>query len=428
MIDVISLRTEGLGDSTYLVLYAGRAIVVDPQRDIERFLDRLGDHQPRWVLETHLHNDYVSGGLSLARQTGAELVMPASAAPVFRHTPAFHGEDLIDGDITIRPLHTPGHTPEHTSYVIIAEGEERAVFTGGSLLVGSAGRSDLLGPDRADSLARLQYGSVNRLARLPEQTGLYPTHGAGSFCTAAAAGDSTSTIGDERRTNPVLSHPDEDSFVASHLSDLEPYPDYYARMGPINLSGPPALPDDSPPRIALADIEPGTPVVDTRPADEFAAGHLPGALNIPLTDQFGTWFGWLLDEDVRPVLVTAGTEATAEAVSQLARLGIDGLPGVVETAESGGPSRTRTARRSDLAGADQILDVRSPLERADTAPDRTVHRYLPDLRSGLPPEIDPAAPVWVVCATGFRSAIAASMLQAQGVDAIPVLDAGVDDL
>src|SRR5690606_33493882 len=231
--------------------------------------------------------------------------------------------------------------------VIIAEGQERAVFTGGSLLVGSAGRSDLLGSDRADSLARLQYGSVTRLARLPAQTGLYPTHGAGSFCTAAAAGDSTSTIGEEKRTNPVLSHPDEDSFVASHLSDLEPFPDYYARMGPINLSGPPPLPDGFPPRLDLADVEPGTPVVDTRPADEFAAGHLPGALNIPLTDQFGTWFGWLLDGDVRPVLVTDGTEATAEAVTQLARLGVDGLPAAARSCSWpawGGPAYPACAR------------------------------------------------------------------------------------
>jgi hydroxyacylglutathione hydrolase len=427
VIDIISFRTEGLGDSTYLVLYAGSAIVVDAQRDIDRFLDRLDHHQPRWVLETHLHNDYVSGGLSLARRTGAELVLPAAAAPAFRHTPAFHGEDLVDDDVTIRPLHTPGHTPEHTSYVLIVEGEEKAVFSGGSLLVGSAGRSDLLGPDRADSLARLQYGSVNRLARLPDRTGLYPTHGAGSFCTAAAAGDSTSTIGEEKRTNPVLSHPDEDAFVASHLSGLEPYPDYYARMAPINLAGPPALGDVSPPQLTLDDLEEGTPVVDTRTADDFAAGHLPGALNIPLSDQFGTWFGWLLDPDVRPVLVTTDSGASTEAVTQLARLGIDGLPGVVEGSRAG-TVQTHTGRISDLSPDDQILDVRSPEERSQTAPDGTVHRYLPDLRQGPPAGIDTGSPVWVVCATGFRSAIAASMLQAQGIAAIPVLDGGVDDL
>jgi hydroxyacylglutathione hydrolase len=427
VIDIISFRTEGLGDSTYLVLYAGRAIVVDPQRDIDRFLDRLDHHQPRWVLETHLHNDYVSGGLSLARRTGAELVLPAAAAPAFRHTPAFHGEDLVDDEVTIRPLHTPGHTPEHTSYVLIVEGEEKAVFSGGSLLVGSAGRSDLLGPDRADSLARLQFGSVNRLARLPDQTGLYPTHGAGSFCTTAAAGDSTSTIGEEKRTNPVLSHPDEAAFVASQLSGLEPYPDYYARMAPINLAGPPALGDVSPRQLTLDDLEEGTPVVDTRTADDFAAGHLPGALNIPLSDQFGTWFGWLLDPDVRPVLVTADSGATTEAVTQLARLGIDGLPGVVEGSRAGSV-QTRTGRISDLSPDDQILDVRSPGERSQAAPDGTVHRYLPDLRQGPPVGIDTGSPVWVVCATGFRSAIAASMLQGQGIDAIPVLDGGVDDL
>ncbi len=239
MIDVVTFRTEGLGNSTYLLTFDGMALLVDPQRDIDRFLSALGTAELRWVVETHLHNDYVSGGLSAARETGAELVLPASAAPAFRHTPAFHHEELSEGDLVLRPVHTPGHTPEHTSYVVSVDGRDLAVFSGGSLLVGSAGRSDLLGDDRAETLARLQYRSVRTLGRLPAETALYPTHGAGSFCTVSSVSSNTSTVGREMRDNPVLAHDDEESFVKAHLAGLQPYPSYYARMGPINLAGPP---------------------------------------------------------------------------------------------------------------------------------------------------------------------------------------------
>ena len=215
-----NVRTPGLGDNTYVLVHEGIGVVVDPQRDFDRFESILNETGAglRFVLETHLHNDYISGGRDLARSAGGELVVPAGAAPVFRHRPAFHHEYLDGGPLVIRPIHTPGHTPEHTSYLVVIDEEPVALFSGGSLLVGSAGRPDLLGFDRADSLARLQYRSVNRLAELPESVGLYPTHGAGSFCTSSGAGALTSTIGQEKKTNPVLTYPDEDSFVAGQLS------------------------------------------------------------------------------------------------------------------------------------------------------------------------------------------------------------------
>ena len=224
--DITTFRTDGLGDSTYLLTHDGGGVVVDPQRDVERFERAIADAGIRLthVLETHIHNDYLSGGRELARRTGARLVLPAAAGAAFDHSPAFHKEDLLGGPVVIRPLHTPGHTPEHMSYVILVEGDIAAVFSGGSLLVGSAGRTDLLGGDRADQLARLQYMSVHRLAELPDETGLYPTHGEGSFCTASGAGRSVSTIGMERRTNPVLSYPDADAFAAGQLAGLQPSP------------------------------------------------------------------------------------------------------------------------------------------------------------------------------------------------------------
>lgn len=197
--DVMSFRTPGLGDQTYLLTYDGKGVLVDPQRDIDRFLAVAAerDIELRFVLETHLHNDYVSGGEQAARRAGAELVLPAAAAAAYPHTPAFHLEDIKADGLTVRPIHTPGHTPEHTSYLMLVDGEPVALFSGGSLLVASAGRPDLLGQPRARTLARLQHGSLHRLAGLPRNIGLYPTHGEGSFCTASGAGRFISTIGDE---------------------------------------------------------------------------------------------------------------------------------------------------------------------------------------------------------------------------------------
>ena len=273
--EIHSVRTPGLGDTTYVLIEDGQAIVVDPQRDIDRFEEVLSstDAELRYVLETHVHNDYISGGRDLAKKAGGELVLPSGAAPVFRHRPAFHNENLNGGHLTVKPIHTPGHTPEHMSYLILIEDEPVAVFSGGSLLVGSAGRSGLLGDERADTLSRLQHGSVNRLASLPDEVGLYPTHGAGSFCRSSGAGNTTSTIGAEKATNPVLNYVSEDAFVAGELSGLVPFPSYYQYMGPMNIAGTSSLQgfdvasiDES----AYAEISPEVTVVDARPKTEFA--------------------------------------------------------------------------------------------------------------------------------------------------------------
>jgi hydroxyacylglutathione hydrolase len=275
--EVVAVSTPGLGDMSYLLVHDGRAVVVDPQRDIDRFVAVAGDHDAeiRWVLETHLHNDYISGGKTLATRSGAELVLPAGAGAAFDYAPAFHNEDMAEGDLTVRPLHTPGHTPEHVSYLVLLEGEPVAVFSGGSLLVGAAGRTDLLGEDRARQLARLQWGSITRLAALPDDTGLYPTHGAGSFCSASVAGPSTSTIGAERTTNPLLSLAGAEEFADHQLSGLEPYPSYYARMGPINLQGPPALAAQEVPELGRRRIR--TPHLRGRSGRRASQGSLrPG--------------------------------------------------------------------------------------------------------------------------------------------------------
>jgi hydroxyacylglutathione hydrolase len=428
---VHSVRTEGLGDTTYILTYDGLAVVVDPQRDIDRFeevLDASGADL-RLVLETHVHNDYVSGGRDLAKKTGAELVMPAAAAPAFRHRPAFHYEDIGLGDLAVRPIHTPGHTPEHTSYLVAIDGAERILFSGGSLLVGSAGRSDLLGMDRADTLARLQYGSVNRLARLPDPVELFPTHGAGSFCTTTGASSLSSTIGEERLTNPVLAYEDEDAFVDGQLGALVPYPSYYAHMGRINLAG---LDE---PRLDIPDlgeIPADVTVVDARPQRDYAAGHLPGSLGVELRDSFGTWIGWITEHNTPIVLVMNEDQHVGEAVRQLARIGYDDIRGVVRPSSL---DMTESYRLVDLAsfteaatnGA-QVLDVRAPNEWSEGVIDDSVLTYVPDLVERTPQGLDGDSPVWLVCETGFRAGIAASVLQHRGFDPIVLTDKGATDV
>lgn len=242
--DLVSFRTPGLGDQTYLLIHEGKGVLVDPQRDIDRFLAVAAerDIDLRFVLETHLHNDYVSGGEQAALRTGAELVLPAAAAAAYPHTPAFHQEEIKGGGLTIRPIHTPGHTPEHTSYLVLIDGQPAALFSGGSLLVASAGRPDLLGPERARTLAKLQYGSLRRLAGLPRELGLYPTHGEGSFCTASGAGRFTSTIGDELNSNPLLKVSDMEKLADQLLAAPCPSQPFTATWAPRTPSACPRCP------------------------------------------------------------------------------------------------------------------------------------------------------------------------------------------
>ena len=429
-LSIETIRTKGLGDSTYVLFHEGVAIIVDPQRDIDRFEEALHTTgaELRMVIETHIHNDYISGGLDLSRKTGAELLMPAGAAPVFRHRPAFHNEDIDLGALTVRPLHTPGHTPEHTSYVVVVDGRAEAVFSGGSLLVGSAGRTDLLGEERAESLARLQYGSVNRLAELADPVGLYPTHGAGSFCTTRRAGTTTSTIGTEKRSNPVLGYEDEDSFVKGQLAGLVPYPSYYRHMGPINLTGAPEADLMVP---VLDQIPSGVTVVDARPKHRFAEGHLPGAVGIELRDSFGTWVGWLTDHNSPLVLIMDEDQDPQEATRQLARIGYDDIRGVARNPSEGLVS-FRTVGPDEYAEAasagGQILDVRAPNEWETGFVEGAILSYLPHLAQTTPPGLDPSSPVWVACGSGYRASIAAGILQDRGFEPVVLATGGVTDV
>ncbi len=440
IMEVTAIRTDGLGDSTYLLTHDGTGVIVDPQRDVARFERAIAESgtEPAFVLETHIHNDYVSGGRELARRVGAQLVIPAAAGVAFDHLPAFHTEDLVAGEMVIRPIHTPGHTPEHMSYAVLLDGRMRTVFSGGSLLVGSAGRTDLLGDERARQLARLQYHSVRRLAELPDETYLYPTHGEGSFCTASGAGRHTSTIGTEKRTNPVLAHADREAFASAQLSALEPFPSYYAHMGPINLLGPDPFPTGEVREIQWSEAPTGTNLVDIRPRSDYTAGHVPGSLGLEFSDQVGVWAGWLLPFN-SPICVVANRDQDVRRVfRQLRRIGFDNVVGVMYgvdgwVAAGGDLSSNRVRTPVDLAsaageGGIQILDVRSPGEWESARIDGSLHRYLPDLSIGLPAGLDVTKEVWVVCGSGYRATASVSALEGAGLAPVVVTPGGVLDV
>jgi rhodanese-related sulfurtransferase len=322
------------------------------------------------------------------------------------------------------------------SYLVLIDGKPMAVFSGGSLLVGSAGRSDLLGKERADSLARLQYISVNRLAALPDETGLYPTHGAGSFCTTSTAASDTSTIGQEKKTNPVLGYRDEDSFVESQLSGLVPFPSYYKFMGPANVAG--AKPFDV---FDISDIseeaferlESEVTVLDARPRADFAGSHLPGSVAVELRDDFGVWAGWVLPYNTPLVLVINPDQDREEAIRQLARIGFDDVRGFISNLTDWS-QHLDSYQLTNLAGfitavteGAQVLDVRAPNEWREGSVRGSTLMYAPDVINQTPADLDPEHPVWVVCGTGYRANITASVLESRGYQPIVLTEGGVTE-
>jgi len=437
--EIHSFRTPGLGDQTYLLEHEGKAILVDPQRDISRFLDEAAarDLELRFVLETHLHNDYVSGAEQAALRTGAELVLPAAAAAAYRYTPAFHLEEIQGNDgLTIRPLHTPGHTPEHTSYLILLDGKEIAVFSGGSLLVGSAGRPDLLGLERAETLARLQHQSLHRLAALPGEVELLPTHGEGSFCTSSGAGLYTSTIADEVASNPLLQITDPDEMAKEMLRLPMPIPGFYRYMGPTNTLGVAPMPESTKPVLTLDGFDrDAVNVLDMRPRQRQATGLVPGSVGIEMATDFASWAGWLLPYNEPVAIVADADQDVDEAIVQLAQIGFDSVVGVVTDLPDGGLGPGFTLVDLDQAiklvnEGVQVLDVRMPSELEQVRLPGAVERFVPDVfEHGAPAQLDRTAPVLVACAGGRRAAIAASRLVIDGFSDVRVLTgAGVPDL
>ncbi len=435
MAEVLPIETPTLGDRSYLVHDGRVAVVVDPQRDTDRITALAGREGVRitHVAETHIHNDYVSGGLPLSHATGAAYLVNGADPVRFAREPVGDGDVIeVSPSMRLRVIATPGHTFSHLSYVLTAGDETTGVFTGGSLLFGSTGRPDLLGPAHTVTLARAQHASARRLAgELPDSAQVFPTHGFGSFCAATQAQASASTIGREKKVNAALTL-GEEAYVETLLAGLDAYPAYYALMGPANLAGP-AGPDLSPPAPAAPEqirrrIAAGEWVVDLRDRVAFAAGFVPGTFSFPLDGSFASYLGWILPWGTPLTLLGETPEQVAEAQRELARIGIDRLA----AAAAGGPgqwsggaplARIRLARFGDLAAAGRkvtVLDVRRDLEWAAGHVAGAVHIPFSDLpaRTG---EI-PAGEVWVYCRTGYRAMVAASILAAAGRHVVSIDD------
>jgi hydroxyacylglutathione hydrolase len=436
-VEVVAIDTPALGDRSYLAHDGEVAAVVDPQRDIDRVLALAAARGVRitHVFETHLHNDYVTGGLALARATGSAYHVNGADQVAFDRLPADDGDVIeVSPVMRVRVLATPGHTFTHLSYALEAAGRAHAVFTGGSLLYGSTGRPDLLGRAHAGELAHAQFASARRLAaELPEDADVYPTHGFGSFCSATQSEGSSSTIGRERRVNPALIL-DEDRYVRELLAGLDAFPAYYAHMGPANAAGP-SGPDLSPPRRADAAevrrrIQAGEWVVDLRARRAFAAGHLPGTLSFDLDGSFATYLGWLIPWGTPLTLLGHTPEQVAEAQRELVRIGID-RPAAAATGRPGqwaGGQPLRSYPVADFADLEAtrhhrpivILDVRRDSEWDASHIAGALHIPVHQLPSRLADV--PAGEVWVHCEAGYRASIAASFLDAAGRTVVAVDD------
>ncbi|SDQ15295.1 Glyoxylase, beta-lactamase superfamily II [Actinopolyspora saharensis] len=439
------IATSSLGDRSYLATDGEMAVVVDPQRDVDRFLAAAGRLNVRiaLVLETHVHNDYVSGGLELARLTGADYGVAAADEVPFAHMP------LADGDVVelsermrVRAVATPGHTYHHLSYVLEGEQGPVGVFTGGSLLFGTTGRTDLVGQQHSHELARHQHASARKLVEiLPDGAQIWPTHGFGSFCSASQTSGDSATIGEQREINPALTLA-EGEFVEQMLSGLDAYPAYYAHMGVRNTSGPEPLdlrtPSRATPEELKRRLEAGEWVVDLRSRTAYVDSHLAGTVSLGLDGPMATWLGWMIDWGAPITLLGESREQVGQAQRELARIGIDTFSAAATgqpeelAAETGQLSSTTSAAFADLAAVrdgrgdglpevDVVLDVRTNNEWQSSHIVGAVHIPLYELKDRL--DEVPAGTVWVHCGSGYRATAAASLLEHAG--RTPVL---IDDL
>ncbi len=447
-------RIEGLGHLSTLVAdeSAGVAAIVDPRRDVDIYLEaaRAADLRISHVVETHLHNDYVSGGRDLAALTGATHVIGAGAQLGHDHHPAADGDAFDVGSIRFRTLDTPGHTPEHVSYSVadLSRADEPfLLLTGGSLLVGAVGRTDLLGADNARPFAAAMYRSLHDVVLTHEDSVMvYPTHGAGSLCSTGIASTSWSTVGFERRHDPLLAPMEIDAFARALLAGQPTFPRYFARMRPINQAGPrllggvvPAIEPLAGDRLEAA-LAGGAVIVDTRRPEAHAAAHIPGSLSIPAGSSFGTWLGWVVDAETPVVLLVDGVEDLDDLSRQAMRIGYEATAGYVE----GGLAAWRRSGRSVEVGrpydvdalaaglarggpdAPFVIDVRQPSEFEAGHVPGSIHigtGELPGRLDALPRDREIAT----ICASGYRASVAASLLRASGFQHVVAVRGGLPD-
>jgi hydroxyacylglutathione hydrolase len=435
---------EGLGNSAYVVeLGDGRALVIDPARDPTPYLElaRWRRLQIAYAAETHLHADFLTGSRELAAADGGQILAPRASRLGFAHQGLEDGEEVDLGGLTLRVLATPGHAPEHVSYLLLDGARPAAVFSGGALLVGTVARTDLAGPELTEPLARAAYRSLHgRLLSLPDELAVYPTHGAGSFCAAPAGDQRTTTVGAERRHNRLLAASDEDTFVTELLASFGSYPPYFLRLRERNRVGPELLSADWRilPLLSTGQVQQhlagGGVLVDARPVTAFAAGHIPGALSIALRPAFASWLGWLVD-DTRPlVFVLDDEQDRGELARQCRTIGYDHLAGELAGGMAAWRATGLTEVRVPLVEAGQldhrhgvVLDVRQASEVAGGHLPGALTVELGALAGDRLPAQLPEGPVAVMCSHGQRAMTAASLLERAGRRDLQVVVGGVDD-
>jgi hydroxyacylglutathione hydrolase len=444
---------EGLGHLSTLIAdeSAGVAAVVDPRRDVDVYLDaaRSGRLRITHVVETHLHNDYVSGGRELAALTGASHVIGSGAELRHEHQPVRDGETFDLGSLRFRTLATPGHTPEHVSYAVADRSradEPSLMLTGGSLLVGAVGRTDLLGASNAVPYAAQMHRSLHEVVlRHEDSVAVFPTHGRGSLCSTNIASTTWSTIGYERRHDPLLAPMEVDAFARALLAGQPSVPRYFARMRPTNQAGPRLLggvvPMPRPMSVeeAAQALDTGALLIDLRSPAEHVVAHVPGSLSIPAGSSFGTWLGWVVPDPDRPIVLLLGSEAEWDgAIRQALRIGFESIVGYVHGgfgawAEAGRPREAGgaleaagLARLLSSGGAEAplVIDVRQASEyEAGHVPGAIPIGAgdLPDRLDSLPRD----RPIATICASGYRASVAASLLRGAGFPRVAWVAGGV---
>jgi hydroxyacylglutathione hydrolase len=424
---VEAVRAAELGNASFLVADPDRGVgfVVDPLRDIERYLQLASKLNIKLThsLDTHLHNDFVSGRRELAAEAGTNI---DELEP---------GLDLTIGDMTVHAIHTPGHTPDHKSYLLSEGGKPRDLFSGGAVMLGAIARTDLFGPHLALHLALEALTTLQvRLRGLPDDLRVFPTHGGGSFCGAGGGSGHETTLGIERRTNPFFLTTELMPFLARALNQGR-YPTYYRDMSAINRGGAPLIGTSLPQltRLGADDVahmmDEGAAVVDVRPGREYDREHIPGSYSIGIDGPVSAWVGWLIARG-RPIVLAGGTDAQHQkAQRQLLRIGFDTIAGALDggmdawRSSGRGVSTFETVDVEDMAewvisaAPMTVVDARDEHEWAAGHVPGALHMYVPDVPHHAN-EIPHEAPVAVHCASGYRAGIAASLLEQAGLKRI----------
>jgi hydroxyacylglutathione hydrolase len=426
-----------LAHASYLIGSNGQAAVVDPQRDVDQYIEEAKKNslQISYVIETHLHADFVSGHRELARRTGAKIICGAQANVGFEHFPMREGDEIRMGHVTLSVLETPGHTPESISILVYDEERSKdpvAVLTGDTLFIGDVGRPDLLGVKMsAKELAGMLYDSLhNKLMKLPDSVTVYPAHGAGSMCGRNISKEKSSTIGEQRKFNYALQPMTKEDFINMMTVDLPEAPAYFSKDAEINRQGPPLL-EELPVSAALTPQEfeklakSGATILDTRPSDQYGTGHIPGSLNVGLEGHFAAWSGTLIPLG-HPIIVVAENEEHAEAARlRLARVGHENVAGylnggILEWQQAGLPLTSleqitvdELDRRIKEGKTDIVLDVRRPAEWKAGHIRVATHMPLNHLAETAE-QLNRDKSICVICAGGFRSSAATSILEQKG--------------